>query len=83
MIILFCLTTHVLFLVTAAMFFNRSKIHMVILCRILYGTDIKSAMQICYVDSEKKMLEEIINDDDGREMMAIAHLAYGICKNMY
>ena len=34
-------------------------------------------MQIYSVVSEKKMFEEIINDDDRRQVMAIAHLAYG------
>ena len=36
-------------------------------------------MQIYLVVSEEKMFEEIVNDDDdeGRQMMAIAHLVYG------
>ena len=33
-------------------------------------------MHIYSVISEK-MFEEIVNDDDGRQVMAIAHVAYG------
>ena len=34
-------------------------------------------MQIYSIVSEEKMFEEIVNDDDGRQMMAIVHMAYG------
>ena len=33
-------------------------------------------MQILLVVSEEKMFEEIVNDDDGRQVMAIAHIAH-------
>ena len=64
---------YILFLVTAAMFLNRSKIQTVVLCKILKGTAIISFMQIYSVASEEKMFEEIVNNDDdnGRQMMAI------------
>ena len=33
-------------------------------------------MQIYSVVSEEKMFEEIVNDDDGCQVMAIAHMVY-------
>ena len=34
-------------------------------------------MQIYSVVSEEKKFEEIVNNDDGRQVMAIAYMAYG------
>ena len=72
-----CCLTSVLFLVTAAVFFKRSKIQTVILCRILQGTLRISFMQIYAVVSEEKMFEEIVNDDDDdvRQSMAIGQVS--------
>ena len=69
----------VLFLVTAAMFFDRSKIPTSVLCRIPQGTFIPNLFPIGLVVSEEKSFEKIVNDDDddGRQVMAIAHMAFG------
>ena len=54
---------YVLFLVTAAMYFDRSKIPKPALCRIPYGTFITSLVLIGQVMSEKKSLKKNVNDD--------------------
>ena len=44
---------------------------------ILSEAVIISFMKICSVVSEEKKFEEIVNDDEWRQVMAIVHMAYG------
>ena len=71
---------YVQFLVTAAIFFNGTKIPISVLCRISQGKFILSLVQIGQVVSEKKSFEKLLTitmDDDNNvhQVMAIAHLA--------
>ena len=69
---------YVLFLVTANMFFDGSKIPTSVLCTILQGTFIPSLVSIGQVVSEEKIFEILLtttDDDDWHKVMAIAHLA--------
>ena len=69
---------YVLFLVTVAMLFDGSKIPTLILCRIPQGTFKLSLVQIGQVVSEEKSFEKLLTttDDDGRQVMEIAHMAF-------
>ena len=61
---------YVLFLVTVAMFFKRSKIPTSVLCRIFQETFILSLVQIVQVVSEIKSFEKLLTTttyDDGRQ----------------
>ena len=65
-----------------AMFFNGSKIPIPVLCRITQGTFILSSVPIGQVVSEEKSFEKLLtattdNDDNGCQVMAIAHMAFG------
>ena len=70
---------YVLFSVTAAMFFNGSKISTPVLCRIPQGTFIPSLFQIGQVVPKEKSFEKLLTmtDDDGCQVMAIAHMSFG------
>ena len=57
----------------AAMFFDGSKIPTSVLRRIPQGTFIPSFVPIGQVVSEEKSFE----DDDGHQVTAIAHMAFG------
>ena len=66
---------YVLFSVTAAMFFDGSKITTSVLCTIPQGTFIP----IGQVVSEKKSFEKLLtttDNDDGCQVIAIAHIAF-------
>ena len=69
---------YVLFLVTAAMFIDGSKIPRIVLCRIPQGTFIASLNPIGQVVSEKNSLEKLLTTTDnnnGCQLIAIAHMA--------
>ena len=55
---------YVLILVMAAMFSDRSKIPMTVLCRIPQGTFIPSLVTIGQVVSEKKSFEKLLTTTD-------------------
>ena len=65
-----------LFLVTAAMFFDASKIPTSVLCTIPQGTFKPSLVLIGAIVLEEKSFEKLLTTtDDGRQVMAIAHMA--------
>ena len=62
------------------MFFDESKIPISVLCRIHQETFIPSLVLINQIVSEEKSSVPLVNDDDdddGRQVMAIAHMAFG------
>ena len=71
---------YVLFVVKATMFFDGSKIPTSVQCRIPQGTFIPSLFPIGQVVSGEKSFEKLLilmMDDDGHQVMAIAHMAFG------
>ena len=70
---------YVLFSVMAAMFFDGPKIPTSVLCRIPHELFIPSLVPNGPVVSEDKKFEKLLTmtDDDGRLVMAIAHMAFG------
>ena len=69
-----------LFLVTAAMFFDESNIPKTKLCKIPQETFIPSLVSIGQIVSEEKNFVELLTrttNDDRRQVMAIANMAFG------
>ena len=73
---------YVLFLITVAMFFDKTKIPTSVLCRTNQGTFIPSLILMCQVVSEEKSFVQLLmtttdDDDNGRKVMAMAPMAFG------
>ena len=72
---------YALFVVTAAMFLTDQKSPNSVLCRISQGTIIPSLVLIGQVMSEEKSFEKLLTtmteDDNRRQVMAIAYMAFG------
>ena len=68
---------YVLFLVTASIFLTDQKSKRSFCAGYSKEQVMISFMQIYSVVSEETMFEQIVNNDNGHQVMAIAHMAYG------